>query len=336
MSQGLTKRPGARIPVQKLVVRLAQVLSVIAVALIAFIMITAASANTLMKAEKTEIANIPSNILPPYSPTSFKSFDKQTNLSGWFFKAQDPKSTVILVHGTGSNRMPFRVETVDLVRDFLGQGFNVFLFDQRNSGESEGITTGYGYMEWKDVIGAIDHVRKISVTTNVILYGIGSGCSSALIAMNKLPQSDEPYQNVSESIKNLPFDGSYIAGLILDSPAKMSDDYIRPIAKTEFALGFITQFSIPYAIRISAGEGDNLNLASEIARTSVPVCILYGDRDVFVKTSLIDQIVSERERLHPSTTTIGKFTGAGYVEAYSIASERYREVITDFLTTHYQ
>ncbi|MBN1891697.1 MAG: hypothetical protein JW780_02870 [Clostridiales bacterium] len=336
MSQGLTKRPGARIPVQKAVVRLAQVLSVIAVVSIAFFFLTATSANTMMKADKTLLSNIPSNILPPYSPTSFKSFDKQTNLSGWFFKTQDPKSTVIIVHGTGSNRMPFSVETVDLVQDFLESGFNVFLFDQRNSGESEGITTGYGYMEWKDVIGAIDHVRKISVTTNVILYGIGSGCSSSLIAMSKLPQSGEPDKEISNDIRNLPFDGSYISGFILDSPAKMSDDYIRPIAKNEFAFGFITQYSIPYAIRISAGESVNLNLASEIARTSVPVCILYGDRDLYIKTSHIDQIVSERQRLHPSTTTVGKFVGAGYIESYNNDPEGYRQTISEFLNSHFE
>ncbi len=336
MSKGFTRRPGARIPIQRVVVGLAQILSVIAFVSIVFILLTAASANSMMKADKTPVSNIPSNILPPYSPTSFKSFDKQTNLSGWFFKTADPKSTVIIIHGTGSNRMAFNVETVDLVRDFLENGFNVFMFDQRNSGESEGITTGFGYMEWKDVIGAIDHVRKISVTTDVILYGIGSGCSSALIAASKLPQSDEPEKKVSDAIKDLPFDGSYIAGFILDSPAKMSDDYIRPIAANDFTFGFLTQYSIPYAIRISAGESENLNLASEIARTSVPVCILYGDRDLFIKTSFIDQIVTERKRLHPSTTTAEKFTGAGYVEAFAIAPERYREVITEFLDSHFQ
>jgi len=336
MSKGLTKRPGARIPLQKIVVRLAQVFSITAVLLIAFIILTAGSANTLMKTEKTPVLNIPSNILPPYSPTSFKSFDKQTILSGWFFKTSDPISTIIVVHGTDSNRMPFNVETVDLVQDFLEAGYNVFLFDQRNSGESEGMTTGYGYMEWKDVIGAIDHVRKISVTTDVILYGIGSGCSSSLIAADKLPESGETEKEYSAEINELAFDGSYIAGFILDSPAKMSDDYVRPIVESEFVMGFITQYSVPYAIRISAGESENLNLASEIARTSVPVCILYGDRDIFIKTSLIDQIVSERIRLHPNNTTSEKFSGAGYVESYTINPQRYREIVREFLNSHFE
>ena len=52
----------------------------------------------MMSVEKKELSNIPSNILPNYSATSFTSFDGQTNLSGWFFQTDDPKSTIILVH----------------------------------------------------------------------------------------------------------------------------------------------------------------------------------------------------------------------------------------------
>ena len=180
----------------------------------------------------------------------------------------------------------------------------------------------------------IDHVRKISVTTDVILYGIGSGCSSVLIAANKLPENDELDKEVIDGIKDLPFDGSYIAGFILDSPAKMSDDYIRPIAAKEFTLGFLTQYSIPYAIRISAGESENMNLAAEIARTSAR---MHGGIAIFfLKTSLIDQIVAERIRLHPSTTVSEKFSGAGYVESYTIAPVQYRDVISDFLRTQFR
>lgn len=336
MSRGMTKHTGARIPLPSIVVRLALILSVVAVIAIAVIIITTSTANDMMSAPKTEMQNIPSNILPQYSPTSFKSFDHQTNLSGWFFKTDNPKSTVIIVHGTASNRIPFNVDMVDLIEDFLNDGFNVFLFDQRNSGESEGATSGFGYMEWKDVIGAIDHVRKISVTTNVVLYGIGSGCSSSLIAMDKLPMAGEYGTEYSEDILNLPFDRSYIVGLVLDSPAKLADDYIRPLVVKKSALGFLTQYFVPYAIRISSGESNNYNLAAEIARLSVPICILYGDRDVFIGTDNIEQIVLERERLHPSTSFSREFLGAGYLEAFSIEPIEYRATIMEFMNTHFK
>ena len=336
MTRGLSRHMGARMNIPKAIVRVSITLSVLALILILMIAITANTANQMMSLDKKALPNIPSNILPKYSPTSFVSFDEQTNLSGWFFKTEHPKSTVILVHDMASNRMPFDVDTVDLIEDFLRADYNVFLFDQRNSGESDGSISGYGYLEWKDVIGAIDHVRKISVTTNVILYGVGVGCSSVLLALDKLPITGEYNKKYSENIQKLAFDRSYVIGVILDSPAKNSDDYIRPIVKDVSRFGFITQYSVPYAIRISAGETSSVNLSAEISRLQIPVCILYGDQDTFIGASLISQIVTERERLHPSTTSSSVFPGAGYVGSYESDPEKYRQAIIDFLFIHFQ
>lgn len=166
--QGLTKREGKRLSFSKLIVRMALILSILAVIVVSVIVITASTANHLMSIDKKPMSNIPATILPSYSATSFTSADDQTILSGWFFKTEDPISTVIVVHDTQSNRVPFGVEMVDLIDDFISMHFNVFLFDMRNSGESEGVISGYGYLEWQDVLGAIKHVKKISVTTDVI------------------------------------------------------------------------------------------------------------------------------------------------------------------------
>ncbi|HPE38535.1 MAG TPA: hypothetical protein PK567_03490 [Bacillota bacterium] len=338
MSHGLEKHPGARISFGKIAVRMALVLSILAVSVIILIVLTTSTANKLMSVEQKEISNIPSNVLPSYSPTSFKSFDNQTNLSGWFFKTSDPDpiSTIIVVHDTGSNRMPFNVDMVDMIEDFLDMKYNVFLFDLRNSGESEGAISGYGYLEWQDVIGAINHVKKISVTTDVILYGIGSGCSASLLALNKLPSPSDDHSDYPDDILALSFDRSYCSGIILDSPAKNTDDYIRPFVVKESKLGFITQYFVPYAIRVSSGVSSSTNLATEIARLPIPVCIIYGGRDTFIGTEKIEQIVDERTRLNPNTTLAKMFSGAGYVESYYIDSQGYRDTVKEYLTVYFQ
>lgn len=336
MSRGFSRHQGARISIPRVVVYAALVLSVLAAIIILLVVLTTGTANTLMSVEKKAASNIPSNILPNYSQTNFSSFDEQTNLSGWFFKAEDPKSTIILVHDTGSDKLPFDLNTVDLVEDMLASNYNVFLFDLRNSGESEGTISGYGYMEWMDVIGAIAHVRQISVTTNVILYGIGSGCSSVLLALDKLPAAGEYEQTYDTNIENLAFDRGYVVGVILDSPAKNSDDYIRPLVREASSLGFLTQYTVPYAVRISAGESDSVNLSADISRLQIPVCILYGDQDTFIGTSKISQIVSERERLHPSTTSSTVFSGAGYLGSFEKDPVGYRKAVIDFLSVHFE
>ena len=336
MAKGFSRHQGARISIPRIIVYLALVLSVFAAAIVILLALTASTANNMMSVEKKVPSNIPSNILPSYSQTNFSSFDDQTNLSGWFFKTDNPKSTIILVHDTGSDKMQFDLNTVDLVEDMLGAGYNVFLFDLRNSGDSEGTISGFGYLEWMDVIGAIAHVRQISVTTNVILYGIGSGCSAVLLALDKLPAAGEYEQTYDTSIQNLAFDRSYVIGVILDSPAKNSDDYIRPLVRESGTMGFLTQYTVPYAIRISAGENSSVNISSDISRLQIPVCILYGDKDTFVGTSKISQIVSERERLHPNTTSSTVFPGAGYVGSFEKDPVGYRKAILDYLNVSFQ
>ncbi|MBR4556221.1 MAG: hypothetical protein IKO15_01965 [Clostridiales bacterium] len=319
------------------IMRLALVLSIVALVIISFIALTVVSSNRLMNISKYEVSNVPSNILPSYTTTSFQSADGQTTLQGWFFKTKNPISTIIVVHDAGSNRLPFGVEMIDMMEVWLDNGYNVFLFDQRNSGTSGGDICTYGYLEWQDVLGAIANVRQISVTTNVILYGIGTGCTSSLLAYHNLPPegaNEMTLSSYSNEIRNLGFDKSYVIGMILDSPAKESDDYIRPeVVQSEF-LGFITQYSVPYAIRVSSGA-ENVSLAAEIARLPIPVLILYGGHDTFIGADKIDQIITERNRLNSSITKSVMVSGAGYLEEYTINKNLYIDTVTGFLTSFY-
>jgi pimeloyl-ACP methyl ester carboxylesterase len=319
------------------VMRLALVLSFIAFFIIAFIALTVFSSNRLMNLKKNVVTNVPSNILPSYSTTSFESADGQTSLQGWFFKTKNPISTIIVVHDAGSNRLPFGVEMIDMIEGWLENGYNVFLFDQRNSGTSGGDICSYGYLEWQDVLGAIAIVRQISVTTDVILFGIGTGCTSSLLAYANLPPegaSEQELVNYDANVRKLEFNKTYIAGMILDSPAKQSDDYIRPAVVQSEPLGIITQYSVPYAIRVSSGASNN-SLAAEIARLPIPVLIIYGGHDTFIGADKIDQIISERNRLNSSITKSVMVSGAGYLEEYSINKNLYMQTIKDFLDSYY-
>jgi len=319
------------------ITRLALALSFVAIALISFIALTVFSSNRLMNKKGNIVTNVPSNILPSYSTTSFESCDGQTALQGWFFKTKNPISTIIVIHDAGTNRLPFGVEMIDMIEAWLENGYNVFLFDQRNCGTSGGDCCTYGYLEWQDVLGAIAIVKQISVTTDVILFGIGTGCTSSLLAYNKLPfegASEQDLAKYDKNVRNLEFSKSYIAGMILDSPAKESDDYIKPEVVRSEPLGFITQFSVPYAIRVSSG-GDNISLAAEIARLPIPLLIIYGGHDTFIGADKIDQIITERNRLNSSITKSIMVSGAGYLEEYGINKNQYIDTIQDFLDTYY-
>ena len=321
-----------------MIMRVALVLSIIAVFFVGLVVLTITSSNNLMNIDKNQMSNVPSNILPSYSSCSFSSFDNQTNLSGWFFKCDNPITTIIVVHDSGSNRLPFGVNMIDMIEQWLDNNYNVFLFDLRNSGESGGDITTYGYLEWMDVIGAISQVRQISVTTDVVLYGIGSGNTACLMAYDKLPPKDikeHELDSYDPEILNLGYDQSYIIGMILDSPAKNSDDYIKTkVRQTQF-LGVLTQNFVPYAIRISAGEGESVNLIAEISRLPIPVCILYGGHDMYIGADKIDQVVNERNRLNSTITASQMIPGAGYLESFASGKELYMKTVLNFLQSYF-
>lgn len=340
MASGFVQAGGGKIKRNSngAIVRSALLLSILAVILIFFVVLTIISSNNLMNLEKTSVSNVPSNVLPSYSTCSFESFDGQTNLSGWFFKTDNPITTVIVVHDAGSNRLPFGVNMIDLIESLLSSNYNVFLFDQRNSGESEGDVCDYGYLEWQDVLGAIAQVRQISVTTNVVLYGIGTGTTSCMIAYDKLPPNnltEADLNNYSSSIRDLGFDRSYIVGMIFDSPAKNSDDYIIARVEQNEFLGSITKNYVPYAIRISAGESRSVNLVAEISRLPVPVCIIYGGHDTYIGADKISQIVEERNRLNSSLTVSRMIPGAGYLESFRLGREAYIETLMTFMQSYF-
>lgn len=337
MGQGFISNNKQKKRRHSFIFRAALVLSILAVMLITVLFLTVISANNLMNIDKTDVSNVPSNILPNYSVTSFTSSDNQTTLQGWFFKTSDPISTIIVVHDTGKNRLQFGVEMIDMVETFLDNNYNVFLFDQRNSGNSDGDISAYGYLEWQDVLGAISIVKQISVTTDVILYGIGTGCTSSVIAYNSLPDeglNDIELQSYSSDILALDFDKSYVSGIILDSPAKNPDDYIRPIVVQKEFLGSITQYFVPYAIRVSSGA-DKVNLATAIARLPIPVFIIYGGHDTYIGADKIAQIINERNRLNSSITMSQMISGAGYLEAYTLDTDLYIESVMSYLNNYF-
>ncbi len=309
-------------------------ISVIALMLVTIGIYTFSNTNILMRREPKPLEDFANNILPAYSITSFQSLDGITSLSGWFFATkQKPISTVIIVHNQGNNRLIFDVDTTSLYDLFLNNGFNVLSFDLRHSGNSQGTLSTFGYVEWADVLSAISYVRKNSVTKDVLLYGFGSGVSACLLAMNNLPDSIRPNGNIPNTITELGFDKSYIRALILDTPSLSPDDYIMQTCRKSVFLGKILgQYTIPYAVRLSAGSAPAVNLTSLIARTQIPVHLVYQKSLDKIADEKAKAFISERLRLFPNLTTSFEIKAYTAIPAYLYNTKDYSASIIDFLS----
>ncbi len=122
-----------------------------------------------------EITSTPASVGLAYEEAWFDTSDKK-RLNGWFIPGEDAKFTLIFCHGNAGN-IGHRLEKILMFRDL---GLNVFIFDYRGYGKSEGAPSEAGLYE--DVKAAYDHLtkgRKIP-KDNIILYGESIGGAVAI------------------------------------------------------------------------------------------------------------------------------------------------------------
>lgn len=111
----------------------------------------------------------------PWEDVYFKTTD-QVTLNGWFFKDQGAKSTLIFAHGNAGNMS----DRLFKVKFFYNLGLNVFIFDYRGYGKSEGKPSEAGV--YLDGQGAYDYLQSRGDTDmkNIILYGASIGGTVAI------------------------------------------------------------------------------------------------------------------------------------------------------------
>ena len=333
------RRPGRAIHL------LAVLVSVLAMFLIAAVIWSFIAANDLMRKPAKPLANFSSNVLPEYRLISFTSLDEQTMLSGWFFPANGSAlgsavgsakgsafSTVILIHDQGENRLQFDLATPAFYRHLTEQGLNVLSFDLRNSGQSGGDLSSFGYAEWTDVLAAIQYARKNAATTNVLLYGFGTGVSAAMIAWDQLPPPDSDKKGYPKMIRELDFDQSYIIGLLLDSPASSPDDYIRAVYRDGSWIDRnLLRYTVPYAVRLSAGGIGTVSLTALLARCQPPVFIAWNEQDTTIGTESAQSPVQERIRLHPDLSVIWAGSEPGHIQGFLLEQDAYLAALDQYL-----
>ena len=143
---------------------------------------------------------VPSDLGLKYEEVTFKGTDG-IKLSGWFLPNNKSKATIIVMHGYPADKANLLG-----IAEFLAKDFNVFLFDFRSFGQSEGKYTTAGYLEKNDLLGAIKYLEKEKNITKIGLYGFSLGGAVALMTNHsnvKAIVTDSAYAKLSHMVEHM-------------------------------------------------------------------------------------------------------------------------------------
>ncbi len=152
-------------------------------------------------------------LLGSIDSVDFKSLDGLA-LKGHWMPAFRPspiqsQKTVVMGHGYQVNHRAL-LEVANGVREM---GYNVFLFDFRAHGDSEGTKASLGYHEGKDVASAIQYVKEHypEQANQLVYYGHSAGAAAIMLTPKTISKSH--LEELNDSVD----------GMILDSPYESID-----------------------------------------------------------------------------------------------------------------
>lgn len=128
-----------------------------------------------------------------YENISFNSKLDAVDLKGWWIPAQknniltNSNKTVIFAHGYKDTRDLSKIHALALAKRIAQEGYNVMLFDFRNSGESGGKVTSVGLFETYDMLSAIEYAKVDKKSEKISLLGWSMGAAVSIMAGTESP-----------------------------------------------------------------------------------------------------------------------------------------------------
>lgn len=231
-----------------------------------------------------------------YEDVTFETSDG-LKLKGWFIPGSKSNNTIIVMHGYPTNKadvLPFSM--------FLLKKFNVFLFDFRSFGESEGSYTTAGYKEVKDLDAAVKYLKTRKDTDDIGALGFSLGASVAI--MNK-----------DDSIKAVVSDSAY-------SDLK---SIIEVMYKNFYFLKrpFVYLTGI-YGKMFFGVDVKDVSPVNDIRNIDKPVLIIHGKKDKQIP-------VNEAYILHNANKKTELWiVDADHGESYALNKEEYENKVLSF------
>lgn len=199
----------------------------------------------------------PADLGLKYEDISFKSADG-VKLSGWLIPNNKTKAAIIVMHGYPADKANLLG-----IAEFLAKDFNVFLFDFRSFGKSDGKYTTAGYLERNDLFGAISYLEKEKKMTKIGLYGFSMGGAVALM-------SDHV------NVKAIVADSAYAE--------------LRHIVQHMYRIFFIFKYPLAYLTKLYGilflkMNIDDASPVDNIKNIKIPILLIHAEKDSQIPAS---------------------------------------------------
>lgn len=221
-----------------------------------------------------------------------------------------PERTVVLVHGLMDSASGMGY----LAEEYHKLQWNVFVFDQRAHGKSEGNHRTMGVRESEDLALWVDLLVERNGFHNIYIHGISMGGASALL--------------YAASKKRL---SSFVRGLISDSSYS---DYrgslfriLESMVKNRFVARSIT-FGTNCMSILHTGVGfGKMNPEKKIHTIPVPLLLFHGQKDVLIPIVDARNLFSRSVKPADEMVVVPE---APHIGPYFYASDLYMQKIIDF------
>jgi uncharacterized protein len=245
----------------------------------------------------------------PQENVTLETFDGW-KLSCWFV-AQKKKNrgTIIYLHGVGD----CKIAGIEFVRSLYDKGFNIFLYDSRQHGESEGSYCTYGFYEKYDVSTVTRYLlsRKDRKIGKIGLFGTSMGGAVAIQAATM-----NPY------ICAIVSEGSYTSLRVVFV------DYQKRIIKLPWH--FLRNIALVQSQKIANFKARLVSPLEDIKRIHIPILIVHGKNDSFIKSEysqLLYNAANEPKRLL-------LIDNAGHNDVWEAGGAAYKDYVAAFFKEH--
>ncbi|HEY94035.1 MAG TPA: alpha/beta fold hydrolase [Dehalococcoidia bacterium] len=285
-------------------------LILLGIIIVAFVGVSGYMGYSMTRQERKPLDKDPGDIGLAYEEVDFPDIDEELILRGWFLTNDGSDRVIVMVHGNEANRDDPSIGTLDIAGALVDHGYNVLMFDLRGCGESEGDMVSGGYHEKKDILGAVEHVRKRGFN-NIGVIGFSLGAVSSLLAAAETKDIDAVVADSSYA------DLNDIMGPEFSKRTKAPQIMLKPMLFM-IRLMFGVDFS---AIR-------PIDCVPEI--TPRPIFFIHGQEDDTIPVEHADRLYQAAEN---PLNRIWVVPETNHVRSYITHPEEYIRRITDFFDT---